>query len=473
MATTQQPQTEFVKAISRLDATALVVGSMIGSGIFIVSADILRQVHAPGLLLLVWVISGIVTLMGALTYGELAAMFPHAGGQYVYLREGISPLFGYLYGWTLFTVIQTGTIAAVAVALARFTAVFIPALSPDVFLGTTINLGSGPIQVGLSPQRLFAIASVILLTWINIRGVKTAALIQTTLTTVKVATLAGLILLGITIGRNAEAIAANFGANFLPAGSLTAAMWPVIGAAMVGSLFSMDAWNNVGFAGGEIKNPKKDIPIAMAAGTLTVTLLYCLANVSYLMVLPHDAIANAPQDRVGTAALQAMFGDIGLYVMAAAIMISTFGCNNGLILSGARVYYAMARDNLFFKSSGTLHPQFKTPTTALIIQAVWTSVLCLSGTYGELLNYVIFAALLFYMIAAIGIFMLRAKRPDAERPVKAVGYPMLPALYIVATGALCVNLLFQQTRYAGLGLIIVALGVPVYFVWKRVVRVGA
>jgi APA family basic amino acid/polyamine antiporter len=250
-------------------------------------------------------------------------------------------------------------------------------------------------------------------------------------------------------------------------------MWPVIGAAMVGSLFSMDAWNNVGFAGGEIKNPKKDIPIAMAAGTLTVTLLYCLANVSYLMVLPHDAIANAPQDRVGTAALQAMFGDIGLYVMAAAIMISTFGCNNGLILSGARVYYAMARDNLFFKSSGTLHPQFKTPTTALIIQAVWTSVLCLSGTYGELLNYVIFAALLFYMIAAIGIFMLRAKRPDAERPVKAVGYPVLPALYIVATGALCVNLLFQQTRYAGLGLIIVALGVPVYFVWKRVVRVGA
>ncbi|HEY7686218.1 MAG TPA: amino acid permease [Gemmatimonadales bacterium] len=473
MATTQQPQTEFVKAISRLDATALVVGSMIGSGIFIVSADILRQVHAPGLLLLVWVISGIVTLMGALTYGELAAMFPHAGGQYVYLREGISPLFGYLYGWTLFTVIQTGTIAAVAVAFARFTSVFFPALSPDVFLGTTINLGSGPIQVGLSPQRLLAIASVILLTWINVRGVKTAAVIQTTLTTVKVATLAGLILLGMTIGRNAEAIAANFGANFLPAGSLTAAMWPVIGAAMVGSLFSMDAWNNVGFAGGEIKNPKKDIPIAMAAGTLTVTLLYCFANVSYLMVLPHDAIANAPQDRVGTAALQAMFGDVGLYVMAAAIMISTFGCNNGLILSGARVYYAMARDNLFFKSSGTLHPQYKTPTTALIIQSVWTSVLCLSGTYGELLNYVIFAALLFYMIAAIGIFMLRAKRPDAERPVKAVGYPVLPALYIVATGALCVNLLFQQTRYAGLGLIIVALGVPVYFVWKRVVRDSA
>lgn len=469
MATTQQPQTEFVRAISRLDATALVVGSMIGSGIYIVSADILRQVHAPGLMLFVWVISGIVTLMGALSYGELSAMFPSAGGQYVYLREGISPLFGYLYGWTLFTVIQTGTIAAVAVALARFTAVFVPGLSPDVFLGTTINLGSGPLQVGLSPQRIFAIASVILLTWINVRGVKTAAVIQTTLTTVKVATLAGLILLGVLVGRNAEAIAANFGANFLPAGSLTLAIWPVIGAAMVGSLFSMDAWNNVGFAGSELKNPKRDLPIAMAAGTLTVTVLYCLANVAYLLTLPHGAIANAPQDRVGTAALQAMFGTPGLYIMAAAIMISTFGCNNGLILSGARVYYAMARDNLFFKSTGTLHPRYKTPAVALVVQAIWTSVLCLSGTYGELLNYVIFAALLFYMITAIGLFLLRAKRPTAERPVRAPWYPFLPALYVIATGALCVNLLFQQTRYAGLGLIIVALGVPVYFIWKAMV----
>src|SRR5437763_730226 len=323
MATTQQPQVDFVKAISRLDATALVVGSMIGSGIFIVSADILRQVHAPGVLLLVWTLSGVVTLMGALSYGELAAMFPRAGGQYVYLREGISPLFGYLYGWTLFLVIQTGTIAAVAVAFARFTAVFFPSLSPDVFLGTTVNLGSGPIQVGLSPQRLVAILSVVVLTWINVRGVKTAA------------------------------------------------------------------------------------------------------------------------------------------------MISTFGCNNGLILSGARVYYAMAQDNLFFRSIGVLHPGHKTPAVALVVQAVWTALLCLSGTYSELLNYVIFAALLFYMLTAIGLFLLRAKRPDAERPVRAPGYPWLPALYVVGTGVLCVNLLFQQTRYAGLGLIIVALGVPVYFAWRR------
>jgi APA family basic amino acid/polyamine antiporter len=421
------------------------------------------------LLLLVWAVSGLVTLMGALTYGELAAMFPNAGGQYIYLRESISPLFGYLYGWTLFMVIQTGTIAAVAVAFARFTAVFVPALTPEVFLGTTINLGSGPILVGLSPQRLFAIASVLLLTWINVRGVRTAALIQTSLTAIKTASLAILIVLGLTIGHNAAAAAANFGAGFWPAGGLTLAIFPVIGAAMVGSLFSMDAWNNVGFAGSELKDPRKDIPIAMAAGTLTVTVLYLLANVAYLNVLPADAIAHAPQDRVGTAALQAMFGEGGLYVMAAAIMISTFGCNNGLILSGARVYYAMARDNLFFKSSGTLHPRYQTPALALVAQAIWTCVLCLSGTYSELLNYVIFAALLFYMLTAVGLFLLRAKRPGAERPVRAVGYPWLPGLYVAATGLLCVNLLFQQTRYAGLGLIIVALGVPVYFLWRRAV----
>jgi APA family basic amino acid/polyamine antiporter len=471
MANPQQPRAEFVRAISRLDAAALVVGSMIGSGIFIVAADILRQVQTPGLMLVVWAVSGVVTLMGALTYGELAAMFPNAGGQYVYLREGISPLFGYLYGWTLFTVIQTGTIAAVAVAFARFTAVFIPALTPDVFLGTTINLGSGPIQVGLSPQRILAVLSVILLTWINVRGVRTAAVIQTTLTVAKTAALAGLIVLGITIGRNATAIAANFGPAFWPAGGLSLAVWPIVGAAMVGSLFSMDAWNNVGFAAGELRDPKRDLPFAMAAGVLVVTVLYLLANVAYLNVLPADAIAHAPQDRVGTAALQAMFGEPGLYIMAGAIMISTFGCNNGLILSGARVSYAMAQDNLFFKSTGVLHPAYKTPATALVVQAIWTCVLCLSGTYGELLNYVIFAALLFYALTAVGLFLLRQRRPTAERPVRAVGYPWLPALYVVATGLLCVNLLIQpaQQRYAGLGLIIVALGVPVYYAWRRMV----
>ncbi len=424
----QSERVEFVRAISRLDATALVVGSMIGSGIFIVSADILRQVGTPGVLLLVWLLSGVVTLLGALTYGELAAMFPKAGGQYIYLREGISPLFGYLYGWTLFVVIQTGTIAAVAVAFARFTSVLWPWLSPDVFLGTTLHVPApiGDIAVGFSRQRIFAILSIVLLTWINVRGVRTAAFIQTSLTAVKTTALAALILL---------------------------------------------AWNNVGFASGELKNPEKDLPFAMAAGVLVVTTLYVLANVAYLNVLPADAIAHAPQDRVGTAALEAMFGTPGLYMMAVAIMISTFGCNNGLILSGARVYYAMAQDNLFFKSAATLHPTYKTPALALIVQAVWTCVLCLSGTYGQLLNFVIFAAVVFYALTAFGLFRLRKKRPDLPRPVRAPGYPVLPALYVVLTGLIAVDLLVQKATqtYSMLGLLLVLVGVVVYYVWRRVV----
>src|SRR5216684_2223872 len=470
-----QPQrVEFVRAISRLDATALVVGSMIGSGIFIVSADILRQVHSPGLLLVVWLLSGVVTLLGALSYGELAAMFPKAGGQYVYLREGISPLFGYLYGWTLFVVIQTGTIAAVAVAFAKFTGVLWPGLSADVFhgWGTTVHLPApiGDILVGVSPQRLFAIASIVLLTWINVRGVKTAAFIQTSLTAVKTAALAALILLGITVGRNADAIAANFSGNFWSTGGWVVGVGAV-GAAMVGSLFSMDAWNNVGFAGSELKNPTKDLPIAMALGTLVVTVLYLLANVAYINVLPQGAIAHAPQDRVGTAALQAIFGNAGLDIMAVAIMISTFGCNNGLILSGARVYYAMARDNLFFKTAGILHPRYKTPSVALVVQAAWTCALCLSGTYSQLLNFVIFAALLFYLLTALGLFALRVRRPTAERLVKSVGYPWVPGLYVAATGLIAIDLLVNHvTRtYSVLGLVLVLLGVPVYFFWRRVV----
>jgi APA family basic amino acid/polyamine antiporter len=470
MATTQQPQTEFVKAISRLDATALVVGSMIGSGIFIVSGQITRDVHSPGLLLLVWTVSGLVTLLGAITYGELAAMFPKAGGQYVYLREGISPLFGFLYGWTLFTVIQTATIAAVAVAFARFTAVLFPSLTETVFLGGQV----GGYSLGVSWQRLFAIFSVVVLTWINVRGVRTAAIIQTTLTAVKTAALVGLIVLGITIGRNADAIAANFGANFWPANGFALALLPVIGAAMVGSLFSMDAWNNVGFASAEMKHPEKDLPFAMGVGVLLVTILYILANVAYLNVLPEDVIAKTwteGRPPVGTAALQQVFGDPGLKIMAVAIMISTFGCNNGLILAGARVYYAMARDALFFKSAGVLHPTHRTPSVALVAQAVWTCLLCLSGTYGQLLDYIIFAAVLFYMLTVLGLFALRIKRPDLPRPVRAPGYPWLPGVYVVLTGLICVNLLIEKPTYTWPGLIIVALGVPVYFVWRKVVRV--
>ncbi len=478
MATAQQPQTEFVKAISRLDATALVVGSMIGSGIFIVSAEILREVHAPGFLLLVWAVSGVVTLMGALTYGELAAIFPKAGGQYVYLREGIGPLFGYLYGWTLFVVIQTGTIAAVAVAFARFTSVLWPQLTPETLpgLGTTIHfpLPIGDILMGVSPQRLLAIASIILLTWINVRGVRTAAIVQTSFTVTKTAALAVLIVLGLTIGRNAAALAANFGANFWATGGVAVGA-TAIGAAMVGSLFSMDAWNNVGFASGELKQPERDLPFAMAVGVLVVTTLYLLANVAYLNVLPRVAIQMASTENhapIGTAALQAMFGGAGLSIMAVAVMISTFGCNNGLILSGARVYYAMARDDLFFKTAGVLHPRYKTPTVALVVQAVWTCVLCLSGTYNQLLNFVIFAALVFYMLTAIGLFALRAKRPGDARPVRALLYPWLPASYVVLTALIAIALLVEGTTrtYSFLGLALVLLGVPVYMLWRRAVR---
>ena len=467
---TPPPPNDFVRAISRIDATALVVGSMIGSGIFIVSADIARQVGSPGLLLLVWLCAGVVTLLGALTYGELAAQFPRAGGQYVYLREAISPLFGFLYGWTLFTVIQTGTIAAVAVGFAKFTAVFVPALSADVFVGATVDLPSGPIAVGLSAQRVLAIASIAALTWINVRGVRVAAVLQTILTSVKVLALGALIVLGLTLGWRLGAAGANFGAAFLPQNGVGLAMLPALGAAMVGALFAMDAWNNVGFAADELHEPSRDLPYAMLLGVLTVTLLYVLANVAYLAVLPLDAIAHAPQDRVATAVLEALFGGVGAYAMAAAIVVSTLGCNNGLILSGARVYYAMARDRVFFAGAQTLHPRFKTPAFGLIVQAVWASVLCVSGTYGQLLDYVVFAALLFYLLTALGLFALRVRRPTAARPVRVPWYPWLPALYVVLTAALCVDLLVEKPQYSWLGLGIVALGLPVYAIWRSIDR---
>jgi APA family basic amino acid/polyamine antiporter len=330
------------------------------------------------------------------------------------------------------------------------------------------------VAVGLSRQRLLAVASVALLTWVNVRGVRTAAIIQTSLTAIKTGALAALILLGLTIGRHADAIAANFGTNFWATGGVAVGV-AAVGAAMVGSLFSMDAWNNVGFAGSELKQPERDLPVAMAGGVLIVTVLYLLANLAYLNVLPAAAIATAPQDRVATAALQAILGPPGLKLMAVAIMISTFGCNNGLILSGARVYYAMARDDLFFKSAGTLHPRYKTPAAALVVQAVWTSLLCLSGTYSQLLNYVIFAALLFYGLTTVGLFALRVKRPDLPRPVRAPGYPWLPGLYLVATAAIAADLLTQDTTrtYSALGLGVVVIGVPVYFAWRGMVKRAA
>ncbi len=472
----------FVQGINLTAAIALVVGSMIGSGIFIVSADISRQVGAPGLLLAVWALTGVVTIMGALTQGELAAMYPKAGGQYVYLREGLSPLWGFLYGWTLFMVIQTGTIAAVAVAFSRFLGVLLPAVSPDVFLslghvpapGDVLFtlLGRPPatpsfIDVGVSWQRVVGIGTVLLLTWINVQGVRTGAWIQTVLTSVKVVALGGLILLGLTIGRQAAAASQNLG-GFWGTTQFSLTLLTVIGAAMVGSLFSSDAWNNVTFAAAEVQNPKRNLPLALFTGTLVVTLLYVLANVAYLNVLPLDQIRNAPQDRVGTAAAQVIFGEAGRTIMAIAIMISTFGCNNGLILSGARVYWAMARDGLFFRSVGALDSTHHTPKVALWLQALWTSLLALSGTYSQLLDYVIFAAVLFYFLTVIALFRLRQLKPQAERPYRVVGYPWMPAVYCALTGLIMVNLLFKKPLYTWPGLIIVMIGIPVYLVWKRV-----
>jgi basic amino acid/polyamine antiporter, APA family len=484
-------QDEFVKAMTLTDATMLVAGSMIGSGIFIVSASMSRQLGSPFWLLVAWVLTGVITLLGALAYGELAAMYPRAGGQYVFLRESMGPLMGFLYGWTLFVVIQTGTIAAVAVAFGRFLGVLVPSVSADRFgwfpqgdvcvraLGCADPANA--IQLGLNPQRLVAILSLVVLTWINLRGIREGKMVQTTLTIVKTGALALLIGLGLTLGRNAEAIAANFsGGNFMGNVDVTFPFVVAFGAALVGSLFSSDAWNNVTFAAAEVKNAQRNLPLALVFGTGLVTLLYILANVAYLNVLPFAGteggatvlargISHAAQDRVGTAAMEVMFGGVGATVMAVAILISTFGCNNGLILAGARVYYAMARDGLFFRRVGTLD-RHNVPRAALILQTVWTALLCLTGTYGQLLNYVIFAALVFYALTTIGLFILRRRAPDLPRPYRAFGYPVLPALYIALTAGVMVLLLLSPTTRteAVSGLVLVLLGVPVYFLWRKV-----
>jgi APA family basic amino acid/polyamine antiporter len=479
------PPSEFIRGIGPLAAISLVVGSMIGSGIFIVSADIGRQMSdwGPGGLLLVWLVTGLMTVIGALAYAELAAMMPKAGGQYVFLREGLSPAAGFLYGWTLFAVIQTGTIAAVAVAFARFLGVLVPGITPDVFLSLgQIRLpgASDAIQLGLSPQRVVAMVMILGLTLINIRGVVLGAAIQTVFSVAKVGALAGLVLLGFTLFRQPEVAAANF-AGFWGTGDWTLALVPVVGAAMVGSLFSSDAWNNVTFAAAEVQNPSRNLPLALAVGTGLVTLLYLLTNVAYLNVLPFygdpngaDALSRglqyAAQDRVGTAVVEAALGAAGATVMAVAILLSTFGCNNGLILAGPRVYYAMARDRLFFERAAALHPTYRTPVFGLMAQAAWAMVLCVSGTYGQLLDYVIFAALVFYFLTAVALFRLRRTRPDLPRPVKAFGYPVLPALYLIAVGTLMIVLLIEKPLYTWPGLVIVASGVPVYLLWRRSAR---
>ncbi|HEY4354305.1 MAG TPA: amino acid permease [Acidobacteriaceae bacterium] len=475
-------------------ATALVMGSMIGSGIFIVSADMSRTLQSPALLIAAWLVTAVMTIIGALSYGELAAMMPKAGGQYVYLRESLGPIWGFLYGWTLFLVIQTGTIAAVGVAFGKFLGVFFPSVSQTHWLW---HVGSG--NVGLSTANLAAIAIITLLTFANTRGVKLGAAVQNVFTSAKVLALLGVVVVGL-VAKNAVAIAANFGSGWHkfwygaslhqlhligitdvfggnPGYALVGAV-TVIAVVQVGSLFSSDAWNNVTFTAGEIRNPKRNLPLSLALGTGVVLLLYIACNFVYLAVLPlggsDGSITNvgrgimfAQQDRVATAVMETAFGAIGAKLMAGAILISTFGCVNGMLLAGARVYYAMSCDGLFFKSIGKLDKKTGTPVNSLWVQWLWTCLLCLSGSYGNLLDYVIFAVLVFYILTIVGLFVLRRTRPDAPRPYRAFGYPVLPALYIVMAFWICVVLLRYKPQYTWPGLILVLLGLPVYLIWKR------
>jgi APA family basic amino acid/polyamine antiporter len=448
-----------VKGLGLIDSTTLVMGSMIGSGIFIVAADISRQVNSPGLMMMTWFVTAALTLIAALSYGELAAAMPHAGGQYVYLREAFGPMWGFLYGWTLFLVIQTGTIAAVAVAFAKYTGVFAPWISAQHYL-----IGSG--SIGLTTQELLAIAVVLLLSWTNTRGIRTGAVVQNVFTFAKTAALLGLVGFGFLLGRNHEAVARNF-THFWENAGWTFNTIRLVGVAMVGALFSSDAWNNVTFTAAEVRNPKRNLPLSLALGVGIVSLLYISCNFVYLNVLPLEAIQHAPEDRVATAAAAQILGPVAVQLMAAAIMISTFGCNNGLILAGARVSYAMAKDGLFFRRAATVDPIHHTPRFALLVQCLWTILLILSGSYSDLLDYVIFAALLFYILTITGLFVLRRTRPDLERPYKAFGYPVLPAVYIAVASLIEILLLLYKPNYTWPGLIIVLLGLPVYFIWRK------
>ncbi len=473
---------ELQRSLSKWDATMLVAGSMIGSGIFIVSADMSRTVGSSGWLMVMWVLSGVITLMAALSYGELAGMMPKAGGQFVYIQRAWGNLLSFLYGWTVFTVIQSGVIAAVAVAFAKYSGVFFPFISVD---NVALDLGF----LKISTAQLYAIMSIFLLTWINSKGIKNGKRIQTVFTTAKLLALFLLITAGIYVGMSQPWFAQNFAHPWEASQAVKsdAGTWSVspitgmalllaLGTGMIGSLFSSDAWNNVTFIAGEIRDPKKNIPFSLLAGTFIVTLLYCLANIAYLGLLPlhgdatsttviGQGIQYAANDRVGTAAASQLFGDSSVMLMAALIMVSTFGCNNGLILSGARVYYAMANEGLFFGKAATLNAN-DVPGFALWIQAVWASLLCLSGTYGDLLDYTTFASLLFYAVTIAGIFVLRQREPHAERPYKVLAYPLLPALYIVLALGICTILLITKPEFTQRGLLIVAMGIPVYYFTK-------
>jgi APA family basic amino acid/polyamine antiporter len=486
------------RRLGLFSATAIVVGSMIGSGIFIVAAEIGRRVDSPALFLGAWLVTAVMTMIGALSYGELAAMMPRAGGQYVYLREALGPMAGFLYGWTLFLVIQTGTIAAVAVAYGKFLGVFFPSISATHWIWyvgrvPAYRVGQmvlGNMDIGLNTANLAGILLVVALTAINMRGVRMGALIQGVFTVAKSLALMGLIVAGIFVGRNAAAMAANFGSAFwqnacglhavqVGVGGPTAwvGLLTILAVAQVGSLFSADAWNNVTFTAGEVQNPKRNLPLSLALGTGFVLLLYVLANVAYLCVLPlHGSpgaatllgrgIQYAGEDRVGTAVLEQIFGAHGASLMAAAILVSTFGCANGMVMAGARVYYAMSRDGLFFRSVGRLSERRGTPAMSLGLQCVWTCLLCISGSYGQLLDYIIFAVLVFYILTIVSLFVLRVRRPDAVRPYRAVGYPVLPAVYVVMAAWICYCLLRYKPQYTWPGLMLVLTGIPVYLVWE-------
>jgi basic amino acid/polyamine antiporter, APA family len=506
---------QFVQGMGLFSATAIVMGSMIGSGIFIVSAEMSRGLGSPALLIAAWLVTALMTIIGALSYGELAAMMPKAGGQYVYLREALGPLWGFLYGWTLFLVIQTGTIAAVGVAFGKFLGVFFPGVSASNWIWHIGHVPAwhvgpmvlGNMDIGLNTANLAAIVVITLLTLLNTMGVKMGSAVQNVFTSAKVLALAAVVLVGL-VAKNSVAIAANFGSgwhNFWAGagwGTLHAVQVGVGGAGnqsstvyvglltmvavvQVGSLFSSDSWNNVTFTAGEIRDPKRNIPLSLVIGTGVVLLLYVLCNFVYLSVLPMvgdpaattiggRGIQFASEDRVATAVMEqagsslgAAGAGFGAKLMAAVILISTFGCVNGLLMAGARVYYAMSRDGLFFKSVGKLSERSKTPVNSLWVQWAWTCLLCLSGSYGQLLDYVIFAVLVFYILTITGLFVLRRTRPEAARPYKAFGYPVLPALYIVMAGWISVVLLRYKPQYTWPGLMIVLLGIPVYLVWTR------
>ncbi len=477
-STAEADTTELAKSLSLLDSTTIVMGSMIGSGIFIVAADVARQTRSPGLFLLAWVISGLMTVTAAITYGELAAMMPKAGGQYVYLREAFGSLFGFLYGWTLFLVIQTGTLAAVAVAFGKFLGAFVPSISAQNIL---MNLGNAQIfghtvSLTLSSQQAVAILSLLFLSVINIFGVRTGAWVQNSFTILKVAALLGIVALGLWWGRHHSA--ADPGAqNFWEGARWDLATLTIVSVALVGPLFSSDAWNNVTFTGAEVINPKRNLPLALFIGTTIVCALYLGCNWIYLRVLPFwgtpqgldplsRGIQFAAEDRVGTAAMEVVFGARGEGLMAAAIIISTFGCMNGLILAGARVYYAMAKDGLFFSSVGRVNSKYHTPAVSLMVQAFWAGLLTLTGTYSELLDYVIFAVVLFYVLTVAGLFWLRRTRPDAPRPYRAWGYPVLPALYVLFASFVEWALLTHKALRSVAGLCLVALGIPVFYLWR-------